>query len=143
MNPTTNRTIDSLQAWRRVQRRHAVILLFAVAAGWGIVQIPISGTAFPEILGMLGFAVTCTCWFVVDRRVLGNPAVPIVHTLFLFSWPLASLIHLAATRGFRGLGIWMLFVFGLMVVMCATYVPTVLLLMHFDLVDFESGMHVE
>ncbi|MEM9365311.1 MAG: hypothetical protein AAGD07_04885 [Planctomycetota bacterium] len=131
-------TSDTSQS-RLAQRRFAVLALYTMAGIRGSSQIVSESNALLYWLSWIGFGTCATLWFVIDRRIQGKACLPILRMVFFFSWPLASLVHVVSTRGFRGLGIWGLHVVGLYATMFLTYIPTALLLHWFGMVDFDAG----
>ncbi len=131
-------TIVSTDASRIIQRRYAVVALYGLSAFWGVAQLIAPGNAPLNIAGALAFATSATLWFAIDRRILTKPHLPILQFLFFFSWPVASLIHLATSRGLRGFGYWLLHSVGLFVTMCLTFFPTMFLLYWAGVLDLDA-----
>ena len=113
---------------RIAHRRYAVLALYGLSAFWGVAQLAAAENPLLQILSAFAFAALATTWFGIDRRVLGRPPLPILRLLFFFTWPVASLIHLLATRGLRGCGYWLVHAIGLFLTMCFTFFPSMLLL---------------
>jgi hypothetical protein len=124
---TATSTTESIDAGRIIQRRYAVIALYGLSAFWGVAQLIAPGNARLYVAGALAFAISATLWFAIDRRLLGKPQLPVLQFLFFISWPVASLIHLVTSRGLRGFGYWLLHSVGLIVTMCLTFYPTMIL----------------
>ena len=112
--------------------------MYGLSAFWGVAQIiaPNSGSLY--IASAIAFATSATLWFMVDRRILAKPQLPILQLLFFFTWPAASLIHLITSRGIRGFGFWLLHSIGLFATMCLTFFPTMFLLYWLGVLDLDA-----
>jgi hypothetical protein len=115
-----------------------VIALYGLSAFWGVAQLIAPGNARLYVAGALAFAISATLWFAIDRRILGKPQLPVLQFLFFISWPVASLIHLVTSRGLRCFGYWLLHSVGLIVTMCLTFYPTMILLYWTGVLDLEA-----
>ncbi|QDS94878.1 hypothetical protein FF011L_36600 [Roseimaritima multifibrata] len=120
---------------RSTMRRRFVWLLYGVTALWGIGQVvvPNSGSLYWIVSVLLGVA--ATCWVVEDMRIRGQRFYPVVPLIFFLVWPLASLGYLIWTRRFRGLGLWLLHLVGLIATVVIVFYPTVLLLYWLGVID--------
>lgn len=116
-------------------RRQVVIVLYLLAAIWGVVNQFAAENFRVQALGTLAFATLGTLWFVIDRRILGYPRIFILETLFFVVWPFAALIHLVATRRLYGFGLWLLHGFGLIAVSILMAFISVLVLMMFGIME--------
>ena len=135
---TATSAIESIDASRIIHRRYAVIVLYGLSAFWGVAQLIAPDNAPLYIASALAFAASATLWFVIDRRILAKPQLPILQFLFFFTWPVASLIHLLTSRGLRGLGYWLLHSVGLFVTMCLTFFPAMFLLYWSSVLDLDA-----
>ena len=125
---TATATLESADAYRIVHRRYAVLALYGLSAFWGVAQLVAPDNSLLYVVSAFAFATSATLWFAADRRVLAKPRLPILQLLFFFTWPVASLVHLLATRGLRGMGFWLVHSVGLFVAMCSTFFPAMFLL---------------
>ncbi|WP_068266955.1 hypothetical protein [Rubripirellula obstinata] len=119
---------DETTANRIQTRRWCVILLYTLAAFWGVAQIASPNNVFLYYLSALLFAGTATCWASLDFRIQGRRFPGIVPLIYFLTWPAATLAYLVYTRGFRGLGYWALHALGLVAILMFTFVPSALLL---------------
>lgn len=131
-------SIDSFDNNRLKHRRYVVMALYGLSACWGVAQTLERENAIVEVAGAIAFATTATLWFTIDRRILAKPQLPILQLLFFCTWPVASLIHLVASRGLRGFGYWLLHAIGMFATMCLTFIPGALVLSWMGVIDLDS-----
>ena len=112
---------------RIAYRRYCLLALYVLAAFWGVAQIVSPTNGLIYFVTTILFASVATLWAIEDSRIRGVHIVRILQVLFFFTWPIASLIYLLATRQWRGLGWWLLNAMGLFAVMCGTFYPTFIL----------------
>ena len=100
MNASATESADDAITVRipRLIRRCCVILLYVLAAFWGVAQIVSSANGLIYILSALLFATAATYAAIEDSRLLRIQFVRILQVLFFFTWPIASLICLMVTR---------------------------------------------
>jgi hypothetical protein len=122
--PETRRLLDG----RCAARSHCIWALYVLSALWGVAQITSRENALIYCLTSVMFGCAATLWAVTDSRIRGRPLLPIVRILFFFTWPLATLLYLVATRGWRGIGWWALNAFSLLATLCISLVLTSLAL---------------
>lgn len=67
------------------------------------------------------FAILATMWAINDSRMRGGMFPPILRMLYLFFCPASLVMYLAATRGFRGIGLILLHCVGVIVVMSLAF----------------------
>lgn len=108
-------------------KSYCLVALYVLSAVWGGLQIVCLQNAFFAWAFALLFASLITFWASIDAKLRGQPMLHIVQALFLFTWPLAALVYLVATRRWRGLGLWALNAFGLFATMCVFFYPTLFL----------------
>lgn len=123
---------------RIAYRRYAVIALYGLSAFWGVAQVVAPDNSLLYLASAAAFATSATLWFATDRRILAKSRLPILQLLFFFTWPIASLVHLLTSRGLRGLGLWLVHVFGLFATMCATFFPAIILLHSIGVLDMDA-----
>ena len=124
---------------RIAYRKFAVIALYGLFAFWGAAQLVAPDNSLLYIASAIAFATSATFWFATDRRILAKPRLPILHLLFFFTWPIASLIHLLTSRGFRGIGYWMMHAIGLFATMCLTFFPAMFLLYWLGILEMDAA----
>lgn len=116
--------------------------MYGLSGFWGVAQVIAPENSLLYLLTVFAFATLTTMWFWIDRRILARPHVPILFLLFFLVWPVASFVHLLATRGIRGCGYWLVHALGLFVTMYVTFFITVLLLYWMGILD-ENAVFVE
>ena len=133
----TASAVDESNAIRRSRstRRLCLVILYMLAAFWGIAQIVSSTNALIYVLFVLLCATVSTHAAIEDSRSLRVQFVHILQVLFFFTWPVASLVYLMVTRGWRGFGWWLLHALGLFAAMCLTFCPTYVLLYWMGMID--------
>ena len=121
-------------------RRFYVLLLYVLAAVWGVCQVISGQYALPFMLASLLYSSTATLWAATDSKLRARPLLPIVQLLFFLTWPIATCMYLIATRGWRGIGLWLLHAVGLMFTTCLTFYPTFLTLYYFGWFGADTGL---
>lgn len=131
-------THDSSDTDRIFHRRYSVITLYGLSAFWGVAQAVAPDNSLLYFASAIAFATSATLWFAIDRRILAKQKLPILHLLFFFTWPIASLIHLLVSRGIRGIGYWLIHACGLFGTMCLTFFPAVILQYWLGIIDLDT-----
>lgn len=93
--------------------RYGLISLYVHAAVLGAVQMAFLENAAALLTIQLLIASAATYAAVEDSRRRGRSLVHSVQIVFFFTWPLAWLVYLIVTRGWRGVGWWLLHAVGL------------------------------
>ena len=106
-------------------RRHLVITLYVASFLWGVVQVMVPDLGGLYYLFALVMAGAAAWWAVSDARERGKPILHILQLFVFLLWPVAVPIYLIATRGFRGLGLSVAHVVGLIFVLCIGFYVTV------------------
>lgn len=109
-------------------RRFCLVILYVLAGFWGVAQIVGSINGLIYILAALLFATVATHAALEDSRLRQVQFVHILQVLFFCTWPIASLIYLIVTRGWRGFGWWFLHAVGLYAATCFAFYSTYILL---------------
>ncbi|MEX1042722.1 MAG: hypothetical protein WDZ51_18955 [Pirellulaceae bacterium] len=130
--------IESPNGSRISQRRNAILALYGLSAFWGVTQVVAPENPSFYAFSTLAFATLATMWFWLDRRILARPHLSILFLLFFLTWPIASFIHLLATRGLRGFGYWLIHALGLSATMSTMFILTMLLLFWLGVLDADA-----
>lgn len=97
------------------------MLLYAIAAFWGAAQMLVPTHEAVSLLTSLLFASVATHAAILDSRLFRVSFVHILRVIFFFTWPLAALVYLIATRGWRGLGWWLVHAIGVCATTCVAF----------------------
>jgi len=116
-------------------RLRAGLAFYVAIAIWGVLQCVAADSTVTYYLASLIVAFLATNWAVVDSRTRASGFVAILQCVYFFTWPIASLVYLVATRGIRGIGWWLIHAVGLLVTVCLTFYPTFYLLYWFGWID--------
>lgn len=81
-----------------------IVVLYGLAFFYGVSQVFRYSSGTLDLLGGILFAFVLTAWAVADSRRRGNPMVSIVRVLYLLFCPLSTFLYLVGTRGFWGVG---------------------------------------
>lgn len=130
--------LDATTDPRILTRRRCVFLLYGLAAFWGIAQIASPNNVFLYYLSALLFAGTATTWASIDFRIRGRRFPGIVPLIYFITWPAATLVYLCCTRGFRGLGYWLLHAFGLFAFLMLTFAASAFLFDWLGLINLDD-----
>lgn len=106
-------TSPQIVAVRLGLRRDCVIAIYLLTILQGISQSAGTQSNLMWLLSSVLYASAATHWALLDSRLRGRPMLRISQELYFFSWPIAALFYLIATRKWRGLGLWLLTVFSL------------------------------
>lgn len=122
-------------ATQTAMRRRCIWLIYGATAFWGVAQVVAAESAAIYMLAVLLIASAATCWAVLDARLAGRRMSAIVPPVYFFLWPVASLVYLLWSRGWRGLAIWAIHVVCLSATLAMTFYPTVILLYSLGVID--------
>jgi hypothetical protein len=126
------RTVD------HTQRRYALILMFALAAFWGIAQVVSFDNTLLHVLISIVISASATACIVADCRIHGHTPAHIVQGIVYFTWPFSSFLYLVSSRSWRGAGLWFLIAIGLFLVFLIATVPTMIVLESIGWIDVDD-----
>ncbi|MCA9239246.1 MAG: hypothetical protein KDA37_03565 [Planctomycetales bacterium] len=106
---------------QRASRNFSIALLYVLAFLSGVSQTFGLTSSLAELVSSVLFVSAVTSAAVADSRVRRFAFLRVLQELFFFTWPIASLIYLVRTRGWRGLGWWCLHAIGLFLAMCFSF----------------------